>query len=215
MGKIWRSWRRASAGRPERSRRILIGLSALVLLPCLACSGGSDGDSGISASFTPSGTAAAPDRVRLRQGSAAGDTVTLQVALSGPTTSSDIYSFAFDLVLSDASVARYVPGSATIGNALIPTGSQGTTLGVSQSGNRVVVGVSKTVGGAGNGVGAIEATVVSLVFELLRGGSTTVTFAGSPANPQNPTNDPAALDSNLAVIASIDFDAAAGTLTGL
>jgi hypothetical protein len=193
-----------------------LGLLAL-LAATLACGGDGGGGGmqpGVSASFTASATAAAPDLARLRAGAAAGDTVTVEVALSGPTTSGDIFSFAFDLVLSDASVARYVAGSAAIGDALVPAGAQTRDAFASQNGNRVIVSATKLGGGAGNAVAAGEHVVVSLVFRLLRAGSTTVTFAGS-TSPQDPTNDPAALDSTGAVIPSVVFDAAAGTLVGI
>lgn len=219
MATTWRSWPRTSAVRPESRRRARRALPALALLLLAAACSSSDnnnggGGAGVTAAFTPSATAAAANLVRLRAGSAGSDMVTVEVALSGVTTSADIYSFAFDLVLSDATVASYVSGSAVVGGVLVPVGPQGTSVLVSQAGSRVVVGVSKTGGGAGNGVGAGEQVVVSLTFRVARVGSTNVTFAGSPSNPQNPTANPAALDSGGAVIGSISFDAVAATISG-
>lgn len=224
MGTIWRSSRRTSAARPEGRPRLSAGPAALVLLLGLGVGCGGDGGGGMAGvvgSFNPSGNVPAQDRVRLRAGAAAADMVTVEAVLLGPATSSDIYSFAFDIVLSDVTVAQYVPNSVAAGGALVAAGGQGIIALASQSGDRVTVGVSKSMGGAGNGVGAGDQVVVRLTFQVLRAGSTTLTFAGSPANPQNPTNAPAALDSSGAVIASISFDcslavpcATAATLTG-
>lgn len=180
-------------------------LSATVLVatvwPMTGCGGGNDVvGSEIAASFTASGTDSTPGLVRLRGGSTAGDRVTVEVAIGGPTATTDLYSFAFDLVLSDPTVAQYVNGTAVFGSALtIGTGQDRAVL-VSQSGGRVVVGVSKTGGGpgSGNGVAVTEAVIVSLNFQVLKRGTTRVTFGGSP--------NPAALDSTGAVIGSVGFD---------
>ena len=171
---------------------------------------------GLVAAFAASGTASAADRVRLGGNSTSGDMVTFEVAVAGPTTSSDLYSLAFDLLLSDATVAEYVDGAAVFGTALTLGSGQGQVLAVSQSGDRVVVGVSKTGGGpgSGNGIGASEEIVVSLTFRVLRAGATGVAIVGSPSNPQNPTAAPAALDSTGAVINTMVFDAASATISG-
>ena len=164
----------------------------------------------IVASFSGSGTASAPDVVRLT-GSPSGNTVVVRVVVGGPTTSSDLYSFAFDLVLGDASVATYVAGSAAFGTALTLSGGQTSAVEATLQGNRVVVGVTKQQGvsnsGAGNGVPS-EQTVVSLTFRLLKAGSTTLTIEGAPGG------SPACLDSSGAAIPSIVFDAAPATLSG-
>jgi hypothetical protein len=215
MVTIWRCSRRASAARPDAPR--VLALAALTLLAAVGCNGDDDGgvvDPGVVASFVPSATVAAPNLVRMRAGSASDDLVTVQVVLAGPTTSNDIYSFAFDLLLSDPSVARYEAGSAVVGGALVPSLGQGTFVQAASSGTRVVVGVTKTGGGAGNAVASGEPIVVSLTFRLLDEGTSTISFAGSPSNPQNPTATPAALDSSGNVIGSITFDTLAGTLIG-
>jgi len=188
---------------------------ALALTP--GC-GGSDGGGGtvptnLIASFAPSGTAAAPNLVRLRASSVSGDIAIVEVVLGGPTTSNDLYAFAFDLVLSNPAIATYVAGSAVAGTALVPSGGQSITVQAVQTGPRVVVGVTKVGGGAGNAVGAAEPVVLRLSFRVLAAGGTEVTFSGSIA-PQNPTGGPAALDSNVALVPTIQFDGAIAMILG-
>jgi hypothetical protein len=160
----------------------------------------------INAAFTGSGSASAPDFVRLT-GVAAGNTVVVSVKITGPTTSSDLYAFAFDLVIGNASVAQYVPGSVVAGAALVD-GGQGVEALASQQGNRVVVGVTKLGDVSGNPIGAGEETVVSLTFRVLVAGSTTLSIQGTSGG------SPVCLDSDLNVIGSITFDSASATLSG-
>ena len=214
----WSSTRRPAPATGGPTRRLV----ALAFLLVLLLAGCSDDDSVgpviptlVDAGFTPSGSAATADLVRLRQGSATGNTVVLEVALSGVTTSSDLYSFAFDLLLGDPTVAQYVAGSAAVGTALTTGAGQSLSTQATQQGDRVVVAVTKVGGGAGsgNGLGAAEEVVVSLSFLLNKVGTSTISFVGSPTNPIDPTNDPAVLDSAGGVIGSISFDTPA-TLTG-
>jgi hypothetical protein len=121
--------------------------------------------------------------------------------LGGQTTSDDLYSFAFDLIIGNSAVVQYVNGSATFGEALTLDAGQQSQVLATQSGNRVTVGVSKLSGGAGNGVTTDEEDIVSLSFRvLMRNELTTISITGSPPN------DPAALDSAGEIIDSIDFD---------
>jgi hypothetical protein len=193
---------------------LFLGIS-VVLAP--ACGGGGSDPvaPAATAQFTPSGTAAAPNGVRLVLASSNADTATLNVMVGGPTTSSDLYSFAFDIVLGDPTVATYVTGSARIGDALQATGSQTRSLLVSQSAGRIVVGVSKLGGGPGNAVQDPEEILLSLTLRVLERDITTLTLAGSTADPGNPTNAPVALDSAGAVIGSVRFDPDPATLAGL
>lgn len=195
---------------------------AIVVLFLLAgCGGGSGGDPtqpAFTAQFTPSGTPAAANLVRMTQAVVDRDLVRLNIVLGGPTSSSDIYSFAFDLVLTDATVAAYVPGTAQAGTALQPSGGQSITVLASPDSsrpNRVVVGVTKIGGGAGNGVAGGEPTVVSLVFRVLRRDATSIAFGGSSVVPTDPKFNPVALNASNGVIASVDFDAVPIRLTGL
>jgi len=194
--------------RSPRDRAVLLLLAAWS--PLVACGGGGGGDptvvaTPIVAAFTGSGTGATPDTVRMT-GSVAGDQVMLNIVLAGVTSSSDIYSFAFDLVLGDGSIAQYVPNSVIFGSALTLSGGQTGSALASQNGNTIVVGVSKLGGGvgSGNGIGATEDTVVTLRLRLLRRQSTTIAFGGPPS----------AIDSQGNVIGTIQFDGAAAMLQG-
>jgi hypothetical protein len=193
-------------------------LATLACLFSLGCGGGSGGDPtgpAAQAQFTGSGTSSAPNLVRITQGVLDRDLVRVNVVIGGPTSSSDLYSFAFDLVLSDASVAAYVPGSAQAGTALQGSGGQQISVLASQSGPRVVVGVSKLGGGSGNGIGSGEPTIVSLAFRVLRRDVTSLTFGGSSVDPTSPNANPVALNSQGSVITSVKFDTAAVRLAGL
>lgn len=189
-------------------------MAAIVMLAALAagCSGSGGGPDvvtgtpGIVASFVDSGSTPAADMVRTI-GTGAGDSVTVEVAIGGPTTSTDLYAFAFELTFGDPTVAEYVSGSASMGTALDTSGNQSLQVLATQQGNRVIVGVSKLGGGAGNGVSAPgETAIVQLTFRLLRSGATTLTLGGSPGS------QPAALDSGGADVATVQFDAAPATL---
>jgi hypothetical protein len=198
-----------------RTRRLALSTALLAMVSLLpACGGGGggggNGGGGLTASFAGSGTASAANLVRLTGGAVAGTTVTINVVLAGPTTSSDIYSYAFDLALGDTTVAQYVTGSATAGPMFSPGAGQGVSAVASQIGDRVVVGVTLTGGGAGSGdgVAAGEPIIVSLTFRVLKAGTSSLSFAGAPS----PT--PAALDSNGATIGSITFDGTAASISG-
>ncbi len=191
------------------SRIWLAGAACLILLAATACSSGGSSNplpTGPVGSFTASGTTGAADLVHLG-GSAAGDIVTISAMIDGPTTSSDLHSFAFDLVLGDATVAEYVSGSAIFGTALNLSGGQTSQVLAVQSGSRVTVGVTKLGGGSGNGVTAPGSVVVTFQFRLLKTGSTTLAFEGSPPF------DPSAIDSTGSDIPSVDFDLAPALLT--
>jgi hypothetical protein len=183
--------------------------------------GGGGGDSssgmpgsGLNAAFAPSGTPRSADLVRLLGVAEDSNTVRIDVVIGGVTTSNDIYGFAFDLVLSNPDVAEYIPNSADFGSALDLGSGQGSLVEASQQGDRVVVGVSKSGGGPGNGIGDEEPIIVSLYFEVQEAGTTDVDFAGSPTNPMQPSADPVAFDSSENVIPSIDFDAGSASISG-
>jgi len=190
-------------------------LIGLVLLLGLAA-GCSDDDDGAPAAavaaFTGSATAAAPNGVRLEGTSVSNDVINVQVVLDGATTSADLYAFAFDILLSNPGVVNFIAGSALFGDALETTLPQGELVLVSQQGDRVIVAVSKTTQGVGNGFGAVERLILSLSFTV-GSGSTTLTFVGSPLNPMNPTTEPTALDSALNPIGTITFDALSATIS--
>ena len=134
----------------------------------------------------------------------------MSVAIEGPTTSADLYSFAFDLLLGDPSVAQYVSGTVDFGSALTLEAGQSYSVLASQTGDRVVVGVSKTGGGTGNGVSVSEAVVVRLTFRVLKEGTTSIVLAGSPGE-----SGPLALDSGGATIGSVQFDTSPASISGI
>ena len=190
---------------------------AIAAIPSIGCGGGGgDSDGGavppaLTAVFSESALVELGDRVKLVQGSASGANVTTRVVLFGPSTSTDIYGWAFDVVLSNPNVVEFVGGSATAGSMLTPCAGGSLSVQASQQTaggtTSVVVGVSKLGSCAGNGVPAGEHVVVQLTFRVKTTGSSTLTFGGSVS--------PRALDSNLAPIGSIEFDAGAATLQGV
>lgn len=198
-----------------RSTKIALAALAAALVLVAGCDGGGGGGGGappVSAAFAASATSPAPNVVRITGRPTDANTVAIDVVIDGPTTSSGLYAFAFDIELSNPAVARYVSGSADFGDALTLAAGQGESVLVSQSGNRVIVGVSKTGGGAGNGVTGTR-IVVSLVFDVIGTGTTNLVFRGS-SDPGNPTAGPAALDAQGAVIGSVVFDADAARISG-
>ena len=150
--------------------------------------------------------------MRLTGGAERQDLLTIEVSISGPTASGDLYAFAFDLLLSDPEVAEYVPGSAACGDALVLIGGQTCEALAAQTGDRVTVGVTKLGAGPGNGVTGQDVAIVLLDFRVLEPGTTDVTMTGSP-----PADDPAAIDSTPTPITGEDaplFDTAAARITG-
>jgi hypothetical protein len=193
-------------------------MTLVLALP--ACGGSSSGGSSptppVTCGFTSSNAAAAADLVRFTDTVVvASNLCTVQVAIGGATTDSNYYAFAFDVEISDSTVAQFVSGSDTAGNFLTGTVDAQAT----QSGSRVVVGVSKSGQVAGNGTANAEDLVVSLTFRVLKAGTATLSFQGSPQNPalQNcsATGPEAIADDtgNWGCIASTNFGTG-GTITG-
>ena len=71
-----------------------------------------------------------------------------------------------------------------------------------------MVGVSKTGGGSGNGIGAVEEPILSLTLRVLEVGATTISIEGPPGG------DPAALDSNGVVVGRVIFDPMPAQISG-
>ena len=188
-----------------------------VVIACVAAGCGGAGsdvqvptDPAPVALFAPSGTEAGSDKVRLTAEPGSGGLITVHVVLGGPTTSQDLYSFAFDLVLGDPAVVRYESGTAVLGTVLQPTPGQEAIVMASQQGNRVVVGVTKNGGDVGNGVTDGEPTIVSLTFRVVDRGNSSLTIQGPPEAPASPR----ALDASGAPVASLQFDLLPATLIG-
>jgi hypothetical protein len=191
-----------------------VALAALVLGSLSAIGCGGDDDSSLGVSFTQSATAPASGLVKLVQKSSSGSHVVVSAVIYGPLPSVDMYSFAFDVVIGDPSILRFVTTSETAGDALVASGGQsvqavadvGTLPGGGNDNARVVVGVTKTGGGSGNGFSTAMATVVNLTFAIQQAGTTTLAIASSPT--------PQALDSNGAPMGQIDFDTATASVRG-
>ena len=179
------------------------------------CDGAEEnGASGFTAGFIASGTLPEIGRVRIEKSFSTDRRVDLRVVIDGPDTSLDLYAFAFDLVLSNPAVAKFVEGSASAGDALQAFAGQDVSVIATQNGSRVVVGVTKNGGPPGNGVASAKATVVNLSFDILSAGTCALAFSGSPGNPQNPVLDPTALNPADAEILEVRFDDLPSYLTG-
>jgi len=195
----------------RRSSIVCVVTLALLGLFSASCGGGGGGGSvvppSLTVTFSDSGTASAPDRVRLI-GTPSGERVLVDVVLAGPTTSDDISSFAFDVEIGDTTVLAYGDVAAVAGPALFTPGCIDPTVLAGQSGDRVVVGVAK-LGCAGNGLPAGEEAIVTLSFRVLKEGTSTLSLEGSP------TQDPTAFDSNTNEIGSIQFDGLSATIRAM
>src|SRR5262245_35694275 len=123
--------------RQERLRgRIVFVLFAIAASLAISCGGNDYGGGGggyVTGNFTGSGTGAQVDHVRLALDSKSGSVVKVDVIFDGPDTLLDLYSFAFDIVLSNTAVASYVPNSAVAGDALQVFAGQGLLVQASQS----------------------------------------------------------------------------------
>ncbi len=192
---------------PSRWLTVLATLG-LALGTLASCGGGGGGDdtapTATPPTFSPSATAPAANLVTMTGSSTNNTTLELRVNIGGPTTSQDIFGFAFDLLLSDPSLVQV--GTPSAGDALTGTVSALASL----QGSRITVGVTKQAPATGNGVAGASAVVVRIPLRTLKKGSTTIRFVGS--TPSTSAADAAALDSTATKINSITFDAGAGTL---
>ena len=160
--------------------------------------------------FTASGTAPALHLVKLLPQSNSGARVVVQAVIYGPDTNLDMYTFAFDVTIGDTTLLAYVPNSAVAGNALQAFAGQTITAIAGPDGqdpSHIVVSVSKLGGGLGNGVAGNSAIVLTLMFDVLKEGSSTLAISAAPT--------PSVLDSNGDPIASLTFDTAAGNVTAI
>ncbi len=195
----------------DRCRASLV-LAALSLALLSAGCGGGGGDTPTTpppvAGLQASGTAAAPDGVRMVEAARSGSTLDVAVALGGPSTSSDIFGFAFDLVIGNTSMLTFSGDDPVVGTVLDDSDPNCDTEVLAQQNpgdDRVVVGVTKL--GAlcpGNGIGAGEPLIATFRFRVTGTGTSTLDFGGVPE----------ALDSQQNPIPSISFDGASATVTG-
>jgi hypothetical protein len=193
----------------------IVALTALSFFGCGGSSSGGGG--GVGVVFTPSSTSATKDVVKLVAKTKSGAQVVVQAVIYGPDVTLDLYTFAFDVTMGDASVVKFVSGSASIpatGAALVAFAGQTLQVIAQPDGSdakHIVVGVSKLGGGSGNGVGAASAVVVQLTFQVLKAGTTTLTITGNPAA----TKAPQALDSGGVPIPAVVFDSVSATIQGV
>lgn len=201
----------------RESRRVFAVIALAVVMS--SCDRGCDDEvtGPGAATFNSSGSASAQNLVRLTGEAIDADTVRVYVTLTGATTSSELYSFAFDIMLGNMpNSVTLVNGSELAGTVLQTTGSQLMTALIARSNDRIVVGVTKTGGGSGNAGPVGDATIIQ--FDLDVANSTTfvtLTLAGSPTSAVVPTNAPAALDPNGQVIGTVLFDTFAATVQRL
>jgi len=172
--------------------------------------GGSNDSAHLVGQFTASNTPTAVDLIKLVPQSASGSRVVVQAVVYGPDTGLDMYTFAFDVVIGDPTVLAFVPNSAVAGNALQAFAGQSITAIAGPDGSdatHIVVSVSKLGAGDGNGVEGNSAVAVSLSFEVMKEGSSTLAIATSPA--------PGVIDSLGGTIAALTFDSVPGTVMAI
>ena len=174
--------------------------------------GGSN--SSFSAQFAPSATATAVDLIKLVPKTTSGGRIVVQAVIYGPDAGQDMYSFAFDVKIGDPTVLKFMTNSAVAGNALSASAGQTITVQAGpdvSDATHIVVGVTKVGGGPGNGVGGSLASpviIVSLTFQVLKQGTSTLAIAAGPTAPT-------VLDHNGAAINAITFDTADGSVTAI
>jgi len=172
--------------------------------------GGNNDSAHLVGQFTASNTPSALHLVKLVPQSNNGTRVVVQAVVYGPDTALDMYTFAFDVKIGDTTVLGYVPNSAVAGNALQAFAGQSITAIAGPDAadpTHIVVSVSKLGGGLGNGVAGASAVALSLSFDVLKEGTSTLAIAAAPA--------PSVLDSQGGAIGAITFDSANGTVTAI
>jgi len=192
------------------TRGFIAASFAVFALAGIGC--GSDDSPKLVGEFTASATPIAARLVKLVPQSQSGSRVVVQAVIYGPDTTLDMYSFAFDVKIGNPTVLGFVPNSAVAGPALQATGGQTISAIAGPDGadpSHIVVGVSKLGGGEGNGIGGTTEVVVSLAFDVLAEGTSTLAIAATPT--------PTVLDSQQPAqsIGSITFDTANGTVTAI
>lgn len=193
-----------------RRARSGVPLAALLVLlaapPLVRCGGSSNPTSAPPArpTFTPPATAAAPNLVRLTGGDGVrSDRIEIIVGIGGPTTSTDITTYGFDLVVSDPTLLADTIVAASAGDALDGQDAEKTVVASAMTNGRFTFGVTKIVlGAAGNGVGAAGATIASITFRTLKRGSTAIHL-----------DNVVALDHTGQAVTTVTFDPSPGTIS--
>ena len=184
----------------RRLKSCLIGLCAAAAAALSAsCGGGGGGHSSSGPALRCSDSTVAANVVALTCGPLVqGDIIRIAVTLGGPTFSSDIMSFHFDVVF-DATELAFVSGSGAVGPLLSQGGDSPLLLAslASNDPGRLIVGISRTVQTTGVQAAAGRNTV--LTFELQA--DPAMKFGPAPISFQNAE----AFDSQGNPIASISF----------
>lgn len=144
---------------------------------------------------TPAPQAPTGDRVRLVVKPGLGGASAVEVRFVGPSSSQDIYSAAFDLILSEPALVELAgskPGDLFPGQPLVQA---------VLANDRLVVGVTLLGEPRGVGVPAKEATLLTILLKPKASGKLQLAFA--PASPGKP--GPQFLDSKGKAITGITF----------
>ena len=109
------------------------------------------------------------------------------------------------------STVRFVPQASYAQSALVAGTGQSILIDVDGASDPslVIVQMRKAGGGAGNGFTSPAAVVLSLTFEVLGSGGSTLSFAGVGAFPAQ------ALESTGQPIDAVRFDAAGASIAGV
>lgn len=185
----------------------LLALPALILLASLtACSD----DTSTEARFSASATPPAPGLVKLVQKSRSGSRVVIDVVIFGPEPGLDLFDFQFGIAIGNSDVLRFVTQQSYTQTALVAGAGQAIAIDVNASDPSLVeIDVHKTGGGAGNGFATASAVVIELAFDARTAGTSTLSFSDIGGQA------PRALDSALAPIGAVTFDAQSATVTGV
>jgi hypothetical protein len=185
----------------------VLALPALILVASLtACSD----DTTTEARFSASNTPPAPGVVKLVQKSRSGSRVVIDVVIFGPEPGLDLFDFQFGIAIGNSDVLRFVTQQSYTQTALVAGAGQTIVTEVSAADPSLVeFDVRKTGGGAGNGFATASAIVIEVAFDARTAGTSTLSFSEIRGHA------PRALDSALAPIGDVRFDAQSATVTGV
>ena len=169
---------------------------ALLLSLLLGCGGGGGGGGVMTRLHCDGAVTPLADRVVLGCPADGVDSLTIAVRLGGPTTSTDIYGFKFDLVF-DPAVVQFEPPA--LEGAFLSQGGASTILEIDAAEGdpgRLVVAISRQGEAAGVQGTAADQVVMTLLFRGVAAGSTTLAFENADV-----------VDSTLMPLPEIEFGA--------
>ena len=180
---------------------------ALALAGTLAGCSSSDT---VSAQFTGSATPQAPGLVKLVRKTSSGARVVVDAVVYGPEPGIDLFAFEFGVRIGNPDLVKFRAQTDYPQSALVADAGQAITIDVDGMTDRSIVRVQvRKTGGAGNSLPAGTAVVIELPFDVQDSGGTSLTLVGLGAN------GPRALDSHLAPINAVRFDAASANVRGV